>query len=51
MYYTHPRCPHRRIVSTVRQEATSVISELITVLASGVISPPAPELLLVQFSG
>jgi hypothetical protein len=50
LYYTHPRCPHRRIVFTMRQEATVVISELITVLASGVISPLAPELLLGQFS-
>jgi hypothetical protein len=35
----------------MEQEATVVISELNTVLGTGVISPLAPELLLGQFSG
>jgi hypothetical protein len=34
----------------MRQEATGVISEVITVLASGVISLLAPEQLMVGFS-
>jgi len=50
LYYTHPRCPHR-IIFTMRQEATGVISDIITVLASGVISTLAPEQLLGEFFG
>jgi hypothetical protein len=50
LYYTHPQCPHRRNIFTMRQEATGAISELITVLGSGVISPLAAEPLVGHFS-